>query len=213
MYLLELGVKIKIMNQKSILFVSFLMLIGLVLKAQDADQDKKCFVGSTLFMIANLVDDPEPPKYYQLNFGYRITPKDVVSLELITWKYYEPLGVPFSEKETAPNFPGSVQAFGAGLTYKRFLWKQVFTQVHATLLKQNYLDPNEEKIQSGIQMFNTIRAGYQFRFFKNQFWLEPSIAMTFWPVNTNLPESFQMEEDKWNGYFLGEPGLHFGYNF
>jgi len=164
-------------------------------------------------MVANLVDDPEPPNYYQLNLGYRMTSKDVISLELITWNYYEPLGVPLNEKSSAPNFPGKVQAFGAGLAYKRFLWKRAYIQIHSTALHQNYLDEFGDKIQSGFQLFNTARIGYQFRFFNNLFFIEPSIATTFWPINTNLPEDFQTEEDKWNGYFVGEPGLHFGFNF
>lgn len=175
--------------------------------------DKKYHIGSTLFMLANLVDDPEPPKYYQLNIGYRITTKDVVSLELITWNYYEPLGVPYNQKASATNFPGRVQAFGAGLTYKRFVFKNTYAQFHSTLLRQNYLDEEDNKIQNGFQLFNTLRAGYQFRLFNNRLFIEPSVAMTFWPVNTNLPESFQTEEDKWKGYFLPEPGIHFGINF
>lgn len=75
------------------------------------------------------------------------------------------------------------------------------------------MDEMSNKIQSGFQLFNTLRAGYQFRFFKNRVFLEPSIACTFWPVNTNLPASFQVQEDKFPGFFLGEPGLHFGINF
>jgi len=196
-------------------FVSIFMLsLNLPVQAQSTDfSGKECFVGSTMFMLANLVDDPEPPGYYQLNFGYRITPQDVVSLEVITWNYYEPLGVPYGEKNTATNFPGKVQAFGAGLAFKRFLWRRAYVQIHSTALKQNYLDETGNKIQSGFQLFNTIRLGYQFRFFQNRFFLEPSIACTFWPLNTNLPESFQIQENKYPNYFFGEPGLHFGFNF
>lgn len=175
--------------------------------------EKDCFVGSTFAMLFNLVDDPEPPEYYQLNIGYRLTEKDVISLEIITWKYYEPLGVPNGQKKSAPNFPGRVHAYGAGIAYKRFLWKRVYAQAHATLLKQNYLDEFDNKIQDGFQLFNSLRIGYQFQFFNNKFFIEPSIAMTFWPINTNLPESFQRQENKWNRYFLGEPGLHFGIRF
>lgn len=198
------------------MLIFFLLLMITQLSAQNPTTpttEKPCFVGSTLFMLYNLVDDPEPPHYYQLNFGYRITPKDVVSLELITWRYYEPLGVPLGRKGTASNFPGHVQAYGIGLAYKRFLWKNAYAQVHATALRQNYRDEADRKIQQGFQLFNTIRVGYQFRFFDDRVFLEPSIACTFWPVNTNLPTSFQTKENQWNTYFLGEPGLHFGFNF
>ncbi len=203
-----------IMRRKYFLISILALLWTQSIKAQNIDiTEKRCFVGSTLFMAMNLLDDPEPPNYYQLNLGYRITPKDVVSLECITWNYYEPLGVPYKEKKTATNFPGMVQAIGAGLAYKRFLWKRGYTQIHSTAFKQNYLDEEGHKIQSGFQLFNTIRLGYQFQFFKNRIFLEPSIACTFWPINTNLPASFQVEEDKYPNYLLGEPGLHFGFNF
>lgn len=196
-------------------FILFVVLLfaSVVTQAQESDTlEKRCFIGSTLFMLMNLTDDPEPPKYYQLNLGYRVTPKDVVSIEFITWNYYKPLGIPYSKKKKAPKFPGRVQAYGAGLSYKRFIWKRAYAQVHSTLFHQNYLDESGGKIQDGMQLFNTLRVGYQFRLLKNRLFIEPSFAVTSWPVNTNLPESFQVEEDKWNN-FTYEPGLHFGYNF
>jgi hypothetical protein len=174
---------------------------------------KKHFIGSTAFILANLT--PDSPNYYQLNYGYRITPKDVVSIEAITWEYKGPLGRPYGKDfdNERSDFPGSVQAIGLGLAYKRFFWKKLYTAFHLTVFHQNYLDPDNKKIQSGYQIFNTLRFGYQYRFFKNNFFIEPSVGFTFWPVNTNLPDSFQVEEDKWNDYFLFEPGLHFGVNF
>jgi len=144
-----------------------------------------------------------------------LTEKNVISFEAITWKYSDPLGRPYGsdyDKERS-NFPGHVKAYGAGLAYKRFLWKGAYTQVHATAFKQNYLDMDDKKIQSGFQLFTTLRLGYHFNLFNNRFFIEPSIACTSWPINTNLPESFQVEEDKWNKFFLFEPGLHFGINF
>jgi hypothetical protein len=210
----ELCPKLKHRMKKVLVLMTVLLMRGVSAQAQTEDTlQYRYFVGSTLFMFVNLMETPEPPQYYQLNLGYRFTPRDMVSLELITWRYFEPLGIPFSKQSTAPNFPGSVKAYGAGLSYQRFLWKRAYAQVHATLLHQDYLNEANQKIQSGIQLFNTVRVGYQFRFFKNRLFLEPSIAMTFWPVNTNLPTSFQAEEDKWNSFFLGEPGLHIGYNF
>jgi hypothetical protein len=70
-----------------------------------------------------------------------------------------------------------------------------------------------EKIQNGFQLFLTGRVGYHIRLFKDRFFLEPSIAVTYWPINTNVPESFAEVEKKWPNYFLFEPGLHFGVKF
>ena len=202
------------MKRTTLLITVTLFIVCISLKGQSkADTTYRYFAGSTLFILANFADDPEPPHYFQLNLGYRITPKDVISTEIIRWDYYEPLGVPLGKKQTATNFPGKVRAFGAGLAYKRFIWKRVYTQIHSTLLRQKYLDEQGKQLGKGIQLFNTVRVGYQFRLFKNRLFIEPSIAVTFWPVNTNLPPVFHVEENKWNSYFIGEPGLHFGFNF
>jgi len=204
------------MKRNYFLLTLICLLVSLSTQAQNTPtEDKKYFVGSTMFILYNLVPDKQPPHYAQLNFGYRITPKDVVSVEAISWRYYGPLGRQYGPEYENPEsaFPGKAQVFGAGLAYKRFLWKRAYAQIHATAFHQNFLDREDNKIQSGFQLFNTVRIGYQFQFFKNRLFLEPSLAVTFWPVNTNLPESFQVQEDKFDKYFLGEPGLHFGFNF
>lgn len=182
-------------------------------KKENENTYKKHFIGSTLFMLANLGENSG--NYYQLNYGYRITQKNVISAEAVTWTYKAPLGIPYGpDKENKDTeFPGKVQAYGIGLAYKHFLWRRVYSQIHATAMHQDYLDENNKKIQSGFQLFCTLRFGYQIQFFKGRLFLEPSIAFTSWPINTNLPESFQVEEDKWNKFFLFEPGLHFGITF
>jgi len=193
------------------------MLVGLMANkvlAQSPDSlPYRHFVGSTMFMLANLA--PDPPSYYQLNYGYRVTSRDVVSLEFITWTYKGPLGRQYGPNYGNPesDYPGKVRSVGAGLAYKRFLWRRLYTQVHATALRQRYLDEEGDLIQKGFQLFCTLRVGYQFRFWKQRLFLEPSVAITTWPINTNLPDAFQEEEDNWPRYFLAEPGLHFGFNF
>ncbi len=171
-------------------------------------------LGSSLFMLMNLVPLDEPPSFYQLNYNYRANAKEVFSVEAITWKYYAPLGIPYgSWGKSEYNYPGSVRSHGIGLVYKRFLWKGVYGAFHALPLLQTYSDENNDKIQTGFQLFLTLRAGYHFAFFNDRFFIEPSIAMTAWPINTNLPASFAAQERKWPGYFLAEPGMHFGVNF
>ena len=182
-------------------------------QSESQKENFKHFIGSTFFMIANVF--PNPPHYYQLNYGYRLTSKDVISIEAITWEYNGPLGRPYGSDYGSDNsnFAGSIKAFGVGLVYKRFLWEGLYAAIHSTAFHQNYLDLERKKIQSGFQLFNTLRFGYHLKLFKNRFFIEPSIAFTYWPINTNLPNYFQVEEDKWPNYFLLEPGLHFGINF
>lgn len=173
---------------------------------------RRHFVGSSAFMLMNLVPLEDPPFFYQLNYGYRLTTKDVVSVEAITWTYNAPLGIPWgpsygSEDEA---FPGSVRAYGLGVAYQRFLWKGIYAAVHALPMRQIFFDAAGEKIGSGFQLFMTLRAGYHLELFDNRFFVEPSIAATYWPINTNLPASFREKEERWPKYFLFEPGLHFG---
>jgi len=177
---------------------------------------KKFFIGSTFWLLGNFIpDDTNPPDLIQLNFGYQITPKDVVSIELKTWKYAWSLGIPYGNSFQAPEekYSGYVRAFGIGLVCQHFWWKGSYTSIDAGNMMQKYFDDNNNHIQNGYQLFMTYRLGYHFQFFKNRFFIEPSVAMTHWPINTNVPESFAKIENKWHNYFLFEPGLHFGIKF
>lgn len=203
------------------IFLSFFLLSFIVAKAnsQTTEQDstyKKFFIGSSLFVLANLIpDQPNPPSFYQLNFGYRLTPKDVVSIEAITWEYAWYNGIPWGKSFEAPEekYPGSIREVGLAIAYQRFFWKGAYGAVHALNAKQTYLDENDNKIQNGYRLFMTYRVGYHIEFFKNTFFLEPSVAVTHWPVDTNVPASFAAVQNKWPNYFLFEPGLHFGIKF
>lgn len=188
------------------------------LLSQDVEKnhgfENKHSIGTQAFMILTPILDPSP-EYYQLNYGYRFSSKHELAIEAITWSYTGPLGRPFGpdyESEES-GFPGDVKSLGMGLAYKRFLWKGVYTQIHSTAFQQSYRDHKKNEIQKGFMLFNTLRLGYHFKFLKNRFYVAPSIGGTWWPVSTNMPESFLLEEDQWNNFFLGEFGLHIGYAF
>jgi hypothetical protein len=205
---------------KKITLTSLMIVMGITLGfSQKTEQDstyRKFFIGSTLWMLGNFIpDDPNPPDLVQLHFGYQITSKDVISVELKTWKYAWPLGIPYGKSFQAPgeNYPGYVKAYGIGLVYQHFWWKGAYTSFDAGNMLQKYMDENKKHIQNGYQLFMTYRLGYQFHFFKNRLFIEPSVAMTHWPINTNVPESFATIEAKWPKYLLFEPGLHFGIKF
>ena len=186
-------------------------------RKQSAKQDstfKRYFVGSTFMMLGNFATSEET-NFLQLNFGYRITPKDVVSVEAITWKYAWPLGIPWGKYFDAPEekFPGSIREFGIALVYQRFWWKGLYTSIHALNAHQTFLDEDNKKIKNGYQLFMSYRVGYHLNFFKNRFFVEPSICITHRPIQTKMPEAFAELNNKWSKFFFGEPGLHFGFNF
>ncbi|ACT92038.1 hypothetical protein [Dyadobacter fermentans] len=206
--------------QKRILRLALVLLMAgtLQVKAQYAKEDstyRKCFIGSTLFMIANVVPDNNPPQMIYLNLGYRITGRDVVSLEFKTWKYGWPIGIPYGKSFEAEGegFPGYIREHGVSLNYQRFLWKGLFAQVDVMPAFQSFVNKEGKKIDKGFQIFNTYSIGYHIKLFKDRLFFQPSIAMTHRPYQSTMPGSFKEVDDRWSRVFFGQPGLHFGFNF
>ena len=166
-------------------------------------------VGSTIFLLGNLAPG-DPPNFFQLNYGYKLSPRDILFVEAITWTYYEPLGT-YGESDGL--YPGKVRAMGIGAGLQRFLWKNWYSAVSATAFQQTFFDSSDEQIQNGFQLYLQARLGYRFEFFNQKWFLEPSVAFNYWPVNTNFPAAFDTIEKDAPNYFLFEPGLHFGYRF
>lgn len=186
--------------------------------AQYAKQDssyKRFFLGSTLFLFGNF-DKVNPPGFIQLNLGYRFTGKDVVSLELITWKHSWPLGInPFYNDlygTTEEKFPGNIREYGIGIAYQRYFWKGLYAAAHATPMWQTYTNENGNKVGDGFIIFNTYRVGYHVKLFKDRFFIEPSLGVAGRAYYTIMPDGFKQKDDKWPKW-TPEPGLHFGFNF
>src|SRR4030043_800068 len=55
------------------------------------DINRRHSVGSSLFLLGNFAPG-DPVWFFQLNYGYQLTQKDIIIIEAITWTYYEPLG-------------------------------------------------------------------------------------------------------------------------
>ncbi len=206
------------MQRKALLITFILVSAGSVkLHAQYGRQDssyKSCFIGSTFFMLSNL-NAKNRPDFIQLNAGYRVTRSDVVSLELKTWKYAWPLGIPYGKSFEAPEekFPGYIREYGFAFVYQRFWWKGLYTGLHVMNAWQSFANDDGNKIGNGFQLFNTYRVGYHLGFFRDRFFVQPSVAVTHRPFHTKMPASFKYLDDKWSKFFFGEPGLHFGFNF
>ncbi|RIW13410.1 hypothetical protein D0X99_16705 [Algoriphagus lacus] len=201
----------------SIVF-ALLLAFSFQVSAQYSKQDttyKKLFVGSTLFLLGNF-SPTNPPGFAQLNLGYRITGRDVISLELITWKHAWPLGInPFYNKAYGTpeeKFPGYIREFGFGIAYQRYLWKGLYLAVHVMPMRQIFKNENGDKIDTGFIIFNTNRIGYHVKLFKDKFFIEPSLGIAGRAYHTEMPNGFKEKDDKWPKY-TPEPGLHIGFNF
>lgn len=205
--------------QRNILWLAYTLIwcgclqIAARTKLQDSTY-KKHFVGSTFLMLGNL-DKVNNPEFIQVNLGFRLNPKNVISFEFKRSIYSWPLGIPWGPSFDAPglNYPGHARILAPTVAYQHFWWRGIYTSLHALNAFEKYLDPQNKKIGNGYTLYLTSRLGYQIRFLKNRFFFEPSLGITFWPVRTNLPDSFKSAENKWPNYFGWEPGLHFGYNF
>ncbi len=207
--------------QKKILWFGlvFVLASNVQLKAQYAKTDstyKRFFVGSTIFLLGNLATT-NPPNFAQLNFGYRITGKDVITLELRTWKYAWPNGIhPFFNKsygKAEEEFPGYIREYGFAFAYQRFLTKGLYAELNVMPTWQTFVNDDGKKIDNGFQIFNTYRVGYHIKLFKDRFFIQPSIAITHRAYHTKMPDGFKQLDDKWSKFVFGEPGLHFGFNF
>jgi hypothetical protein len=164
--------------------------------------------GSSFFLLGNF-GPGDPVCFFQLNYGYLLTRKDNIIAEAITWTYYEPLGTYGSSKEL---YPGKVRAYGVGMGYQRFLWKNLYTTVEPTFFLQQFYDTDNKKIQKGFQLYLQFIVGYRFEFFKKRIFIEPAYALKYWPVNTNFPTSFAAIE-KGAPKYKFEPSLNFGFRF
>lgn len=205
-------------KKKMILVIALLSAFALNLQAQYTKQDstyKRCFVGSTLFLLGNF-DKVNPPGFAQLNVGYRITGKDVVSVELITWKHSWPLGInPFyNDAYGTPEekFPGNIREYGISLAYQRYFYKGLYAAIHVAPMWQTFKNEDGNKVGNGFIIFNTYRVGYHIKLLKDRFFIEPSLGIAGRPYYTEMPSGFKEKDDKWPKW-TPEPGLHFGFNF
>lgn len=204
--------------QKKIIWVVITLLIAssFWIRAQDMNRDgsqRKWFVGSTLLLLGNF-DKTNNPGYIQINAGYRITPKDVIQVRFKRSQYAWPIGIPFGPDFDAPglNYPGKARILAPQIGYQRFWWKGLYSSLYVLNAFEKYMDEDNKKIGNGFTLYTDFYIGYHFTFFKNRFFFEPAIGISYWPVRSSLPASFKAAEKNWPNYFI-QPGLDFGFKF
>jgi hypothetical protein len=207
---------------KKILWIALALFLAssLELKAQYEDTDstyKKYFVGTSLFVFLGNLDTENPPNFFQLDLGYRLTGKDIIIISPKTWKYAWPNGIhPFLNDayyKPEEKFPGYVREYGITFSYQRFIYEGLYAQLDVMPTLQSFVNDNGKKIDDGFQIFNSYRVGYHFKLFNDKFFFQPSICVTHRAYHTTLPNGFKQLDDKWSKFIFPEPGLNIGFNF
>lgn len=198
----------------------FILIVLTIMLNANAQQTKggtfrnKYSISTSLWSLSNFGD--EPADFYELNIGCRLDSKQNLQLNATTWKYWEPLGISYGRPDRyahTEEYPGYVKAWGLGIIYQRFVWKQFYAAVHANTFLQNIYNVQHAKIQSGFQLYLQFRVGNRWEFLQERFFLEPALSLDYWPVKSNLHNESQQVEETWPNYFLFEPHLNFGVNF
>ncbi|MBP6387105.1 MAG: hypothetical protein KA327_10850 [Pseudarcicella sp.] len=207
--------------QKKISIICFVFVLAITFqpKAQYSKTDstyKRWFVGTSLFVLLGNLDTKNPPNFFQISIGYRVTEKDIFTLTPKTWKYAWPNGIhPFLNDayyKVEEKFPGYVREYGVTASYTRFLWNGLYAQLDIMPTYQVFSNIHSQTIKKGFQFFNSYRIGYHIKLFKDKFFLQPSICVTHRAIHTKLPDEFKLLDDKWSKFVFPEPGLNIGYN-
>lgn len=208
--------------QKKILWLALILFMSnvLQLKAQYDETDstyKRWFVGTSLFVFLGNLDTENPPNFFQLELGYRLTGKDIIRFSPKTWKYAWPNGIhPFlndAYKKPEEKFPGYVREYGVTFSYQRFIYEGLYAQLDVMPTLQHFVNDDGKKIDDGFQIFNSYRIGYHIKLFNDKFFFQPSICVTHRAYHSQLPDGFKQLDDKWSKFIFPEPGLNIGYNF
>ncbi|MBK7133603.1 MAG: hypothetical protein IPH69_12510 [Bacteroidales bacterium] len=184
--------------------------------AKDKASSYKFSVNTTWLSFANFGPEKTNTHHYEIHLGYKLTPKDKIGIKTTTWELFAPMGIPIVDAvqmKESTFFPGKLHEKGIGVIYQRMLWKGLFAAIEIMPLKKTYFDVNNKKIGNGFKLYTTYHLGYHIPLFKNRMYIEPQVHCNYWPIDTNAPQSFQAEENKWNNYMLFEPNLYIGINF
>jgi hypothetical protein len=182
----------------------------------DTVPEYKFSVSTTWLTFANFGAEKTNTHHYEFHFGYKLTPKDKIGIKVATWELFAPMGIPLGDAiqmKESTFFPGKLHEEGIGITYQRMLWKGLFAAIEIMPLRKTYFDDNNKKIGSGFKLYTTYHLGYHIPLLKNRMYIDPQVHCNYWPIDTNAPQSFQAEENKWNNYMLFEPNLYIGVNF
>jgi len=182
----------------------------------ETSTERRILISTTYLSFVNFGEEKTNTHHYEFHVGYKLTPKDRIGIKFASWKLFAPMGMPMQEqlKFDENNFyPGRLRESGIGVTYQRMLWKGLFATVEVLPQLKTYIDKIDKKIVNGFKLYTSYHLGYHIGLFNDRVYLEPQIHCQYWPIDTNVPQSFEDKDSKWNNFFLFEPNLYIGIKF
>lgn len=176
----------------------------------------KFSLNTTWLSLVNFGPEATNTRHYEFHLKYQCSPKSKIGIKFATWKLFAPMGIPLWDPHLMKEsefYPGRLHEDGLGISYQRFLWKGLFTTVEILPQLKTYRDENKKKVGTGFKLYTSYHVGYHIPMFKNRMFIEPQIHCQYWPIDTNIPESFKVLDDQWNNYFLLEPNIYIGVKF
>lgn len=180
------------------------------IRAEEASTSGRWSVGTSAWMIANAL--PDSPQFYYLEVDRSFNESEALVLEAATWRYRAPIGIPYgaSYGDRSEEYPGFVRSIGLAFGWRHNIWRGLNASVRSFHFLQLYNEDDQPQ-KTGYQLFFQTRLGW--RVFRGGFWIEPSIAFNWWPVEVGRPASFQARDSRWPSYFLLEPWLNLGWRW
>lgn len=165
----------------------------------------KYSIYTTYLSLVNFGKPETNTQHYEIQFAYQLTQKDRIGVKAATWKLFAPMGIPiwhdqFLNRESF--YLGRLRETGLGLTYQRKIWKDLFAAIEVLPLMTEYIDDEQNNIAKGFKLYNSYHLGYHIPLFKKgRVFIEPQLHVNHWMINTDVPQAFKNEEDKWNNFF------------
>jgi hypothetical protein len=182
------------------------------IRAETSPDTSRWYVGTSAWMLANAL--PDSPQFYYLEVDRTFQQRDALVLEAATWTYRAPIGIPYGSSfgDTSEEYPGFVRSMGLALGWRHNLYRGLNASVRSFHFLQLYNEDDRPR-KTGYQLFLQTRLGWRWAARAPGFWIEPSVAFNWWPVEVGRPASFRAKDSRWPSYFLFEPWLNAGWRW
>lgn len=181
-------------------------------RAEAATDQGRWAVGTSAWMLANAL--PDAPQFAFLEVDRAVGNRDELVLEALTWTYRAPIGIPYGSSygDASERYPGFVRSLGLGLGWRHRLYEGFNVNAGAFHMLQIYSEDSRPR-RTGYQLFLQARIGWRWPTASTGFWVEPSLAFNWWPIEVGRPASFRAKDERWPSYFLVEPWLNLGWRW